>query len=60
MQEYLRVKPDELKNHGKLVDNTLYLSDGVHVRDRNPKEQIKNELFIKEKQKNPYEKKVIQ
>lgn len=58
MQEYIRVKPQELINHGKKVGNILYLNEGVHVRER--KADPKNELFIKEKQTNPYEKRVIQ
>lgn len=58
MQEYKKVKPEELKNHGKLVSNTLYLNEGVHCNDRKP--DPKNELFLKVKNTNPYEKRIIQ
>lgn len=58
MQEYTQVKSEELRNHGTVVGNTLFLREGVHVRDRKP--DLKNELFVKEREKNPYKRKIIQ
>lgn len=54
---YTKVKPEELRDYGRRIGKVLYLRPGVHVNDRKP--DPVDELFIREKQRNPHERHVI-
>lgn len=58
MQNYVQVSPSDIKGLGKVIGKERFLPEGVHIMDRNP--DSLNEHRIKVKQKNPYEKRVIQ